>query len=387
MLKNLPLAILAVFMLSLSACNSENVQRVGGLGTSQSAFVDKREIVALLPDAQAQNRMQLFASSNGYTLREVTSLKSLDLIMLSFEMPDGTTGKQAIAELEAAVAGSTVGVNHAYRDQPLDTANATTSYANTLLNWPATGCKAIAPVGLIDTAVDAQAARLSGRHLIQKSFTIKPTGQTRHGTEVASILTDPTLLRDVTLYSAAVIENTPDAGRAAGADALVKALNWLVEEDVKVVNISLAGPANKLLGLAITSATERGMIIVAAVGNAGPNADALYPAAYPSVIAVTAVDANGKIYRKAGRGQHVDIAAPGMDIVVNSTQGMRFVTGTSAAAPFVTARIAADPSLLNSADPERVRQRLAATSIDLGQSGSDNTYGSGLLQAGNLCSR
>ena len=386
LLKNLPLALAAILVLSVAACSAMLGQKGDGTATSQGAFVDKREIVGLVPDVQAQMRMEAFAATNGYRLRDVTTLRSLSLIMLSFEMPEGTTGKQAIAELEAAVPGSTVGVNHAYRDQPIGISAAGTSYANTLMNWPASGCRALTPIGLIDTGVDAQAIGLSGGRFVQKSFTSVSEGPGRHGTEVASILSDPSRLRDVTLYGAAVIEDTVDAGRAAGADALVKALNWLVEENVKVVNVSLAGPANKLLALAIEGATERGMIIVAAVGNAGPNADALYPAAYPSVIAVTAVDAAGRIYRKAGRGQHVDIAAPGMDIIANSAQGARFVTGTSVAAPFVTARIAADPSLLNAAGYDQVRQRLAATSRDLGQTGSDSIYGSGLLQAEGICS-
>lgn len=385
MLKSLAFAILAVLSLSLTACTSGDGQLFGSSSSGQGAFVDKSEIVALLPDAQSQMRMQVFAASKGYRLREVTQLVSLDLIMLSFDMPQGTTGKQAIEELEGAVAGSTVGVNHAYRDQPSTVSLAATSYANSLINWPASGCRAVSPIGLIDTGVDAQAARLGSGSLIQKNFTSSPLRVGRHGTEVASIMTDPTRLRNVTLYSAAVIENTPDAGRAAGADTLVKALDWLVQEDVKVVNISLAGPGNKLLALAIDGATKRGMIIIAAVGNAGPNADPLYPAAYPSVVAVTAVDARGNIYSKAGRGQHVDIAAPGIDIMANSPRGVRFVTGTSVAAPFVTARIAADRSLSNGANAQQVRNRLAATSRDLGPSGLDSTFGSGLLQAGDRC--
>lgn len=126
--------------------------------------------------------------------------------------------------------------------------------------------------------------------------------------------------------------------------------------------------------------------MVAAVGNAGPKAAVQYPAAFTSVIAVTAVDAEGKIYRKAVQGPHVDIAAPGVDVLGSTSQGARFMTGTSIAAPFVTARIAAEPKMLAYADVTQIRQRLIANSRDLGRTGPDSTYGYGLMQATDICS-
>jgi hypothetical protein len=385
--KNLAVVSAVILILSLSACSYDNNQDADQPQTSQGAFVDEREIVALIPDTKAQEQMQKFALANGYKLREVTRLRSLNLIMLSFEMPDGTNGKQAIAELEGAVPSSTVGVNHAYREQALNAQSSSQSYANDLLNWPKSGCKVSAPIGLIDTQVDAKVASLSNKQLIQQSFTTRTTGSNRHGTEIAGILTDPTRLNNAVLYSAAVVEETVDGGRAAGTDSIVKALNWLIEEDIKVVNISLAGPYNKLLDLAVKRATESGMIMVAAVGNAGPKATAQYPAAFDSVIAVTAVDAEGKIYRKAGQGPHVDIAAPGVDVLASPAQGARFMTGTSIATPFVTARIAAEPRMLAGADVDQIRQRLVDNSRDLGRTGPDNTYGNGLMQATTICRR
>lgn len=349
--------------------------------------MDESEIVALVPDKGAQRRLQAFAQAKGYSLREVTRLGSLGLIMVSFDMPEGTTGKQAIAELEAAVSTATVGVNHAYREEKPGRVSAALSYANSLLDWPQSGCRALAPIGMIDTYVDGSAARLSGKRLIQQRFTSGPVGAGRHGTEVASVLADPTRLSSATLYSAAVVEDTKNAGRAAGADTLIKALDWLSAQGVKVVNISMAGPFNKLLDLAVKRAADRGLIMVAAVGNAGPDVGPQYPAAFDAVIAVTAVDADGKIYRNAVRGPHVDIAAPGVDVLASSGQGRQFVTGTSFAAPFVTARIAADAAMLANPSAAKIRQRLVETSQDLGKAGPDNIFGNGLLQATGLCMR
>lgn len=385
MIKNIAVAMAATLTLSLSACSPLSSQGVGSPEVSKGAFVDEREIVALVSGAEAQNRMQRFALAEGYTLREVTPLTSLDLIMLSFQMPNGTTGQKAIAELEAATPGSIVGVNHAYREQAVTAATAPQSYANAMLNWPELGCRAVKRIGMIDTPVNAIAAGLSNGQIVQQSFTSGQASSDRHGTEVASVLADPSRVRNATVYSAAVVEETTDAGRAAGADTLIKALNWLIEEDVKVVNISLAGPFNKLLDLAVKRADERGLTMVAAMGNAGPEGAALYPAAFASVIAVTAVDVDGNIYSQANQGRHVDISAPGVDILTSSSQGPRFVTGTSIAAPFVTARIAVDPRLSTNADVDQIRQRLVANSQDLGPTGPDSTYGSGLMQAANIC--
>ena len=118
------------------------------------------------------------------------------------------------------------------------------------------------------------------------------------------------------------------------------------------------------------------MTIVAAVGNDGADAAPRYPAALGNVIAVTAVDADGQIYRKAVRGPYVDVAAPGVDIYAAG----RFVSGTSMAVPFVTARIAADPDLYP-APTASIRKQLSASARDLGLPGRDTVYGAGLVLA------
>ena len=77
---------------------------------------------------------------------------------------------------------------------------------------------------------------------------------------------------------------------------------------------------------------------VAAAGNNGPGAEPSYPAAYPGVIAVTAVDQNLNVYRRATQGAYVDLAAPGVNIWTASLKGSGALkTGTSDAVPFVSA--------------------------------------------------
>ncbi len=350
-----------------------------------AAVVDAGEIVALVNDEADKAAILAAAKSERYQLRKVTDLPSLGLIMLSFDMAEGVTGKQAIAALEGAVPASTVGVNHAFRAQQGAGASNGLNYANALIDWPLGGCQALGPVGVIDTGVNASTPGLAAAKIVSKRFFEGRSGSMRHGTEVATILADPNRLRNVTIHNANVFEQSPDAGLAAGADALVRALDWMAESDVRVVNLALAGPYNKLLDLAVQRAAARGLILVAAVGNAGPDVAPQFPAGFSSVIAVTAVDAKGQIMANAVRGQHVDIAAPGVDVLVSSGRSKRLVTGTSIASPFVSARIIADQSLMAAQDVQSVRNLLKGSAADLGATGTDPLFGAGLLQAKGIC--
>jgi len=141
-----------------------------------------------------------------------------------------------------------------------------------------------------------------------------------------------------TLYAADVFCGLPTGG---AVDAVAEAFDWLAHERVPVINVSLVGPPNKLLGEVLTAVLARGHIVVAAVGNDGPAAAALYPAAYPGVVGVTAVDARGRILPEAERGAQVKFAAPGADMAAaGAGQGYVRVRGTSFAAPLVAGLLA-----------------------------------------------
>lgn len=348
--------------------------------------VGARKVIALLPGSDNTARMRQTARAAGYVELSTHRLDGLGLTMLSFQMPDGVTGAQAIAELEAKVPTSTVGINHAYRLQQQNSPAQSFEYAGKMMNWREGGCRARAPIGVIDTGIDTASPSLANVRIKTRSFFDGPSPSASHGTDVATVLSDPSRLRDATIVGANVFGQRDAQGLVAGADALVRALDWMAEENVHFVNLALAGPYNKLLDLAVSRASERGLVLVAAVGNDGPAGDTLYPAGFDRVIAVTAVDADGRIYRNAVRGPHVDVAAPGVDVLVTSAQGMRFVTGTSIATPFVTARLAADQSLARTRQVSAVRNRLAATSAELGPDGHDPTFGYGLALANGICS-
>lgn len=114
---------------------------------------------------------------------------------------------------------------------------------------------------------------------------------------------------------------------------ILKSLDWAAAKNARVVNMSFAGPADAALRDMIGKAHARGMVMIAAVGNAGPRSPPLYPAADKRVIGVTATDVDDKLLPQANRGAQVAIAAPGVEILAAAPDGQYTVTsGTSVAA-------------------------------------------------------
>ncbi|MEM9902169.1 MAG: S8 family serine peptidase [Pseudomonadota bacterium] len=343
------------------------------------------EVIALTPDADTAALVRAGAARAEFELLEDVSLSALDLRMLRFAYPPDLDGRGAIAVLEDLNPSVIAGVNHAYRLASLEGAEQF-DYADALLAWPSGGCRTVGPIGLLDTGVDVSAAAGSTGTVVRRSF-VRGTGiGDRHGSDVASVLLNPERVAGARIYSAAVVERAGAGDGRASVDSLIKGLDWLASEGVRVVNVSLTGPYNKLLDRSVQEAVRGRMTLVAAVGNEGAGGPPRYPAAFEDVIAVTAVDADRRIYRNASRGAHVDVAAPGVDIAITRGGEIRFVTGTSVAAPFVTARIATDPALFGQ-PAAQIRRALANSTQDLGPPGIDATFGAGLLRAARRCAR
>jgi subtilisin family serine protease len=98
------------------------------------------------------------------------------------------------------------------------------------------------------------------------------------------------------------------------------------------------------------------------------------------------VDARARIYRQAQRGAHIDLTAPGVNMLsATSIRGARLKSGTSFAVPFVTAAVALLLSQDETLSPEQVREFLRQSARDLGSPGVDEVFGAGLLNAASLC--
>jgi subtilisin family serine protease len=159
-------------------------------------------------------------------------------------------------------------------------------------------------------------------------------------------------------------------------------LDWATSKGARVVNMSFAGPPDPLMARTMASARQKGAILIAAAGNAGPKSPPLFPAADPNVIAVTATDADDHLFPMANRGAYVAVAAPGVDILVPVPGGSYQVSsGTSFAAAYVSGVVALilerRPRLL----PDAAKRILLATAKDLGPKGRDDQFGAGLIDA------
>ncbi len=134
---------------------------------------------------------------------------------------------------------------------------------------------------------------------------------------------------------------------------LLRGVDIAWEQRAQVLNLSLVGPPNALLRRAMDRMDGLGVVVVAAAGNEAV-AEPRYPAAYPSVIGVGALDRTGRAYARGNRGPAVEVLAPGVEIL-STVPGGRFAfgDGTSLAAAHVTGVLAL--AIAASGDPLAAR--------------------------------
>lgn len=170
-------------------------------------------------------------------------------------------------------------------------------------------------------------------------------------------------------------------GRGVAYDSeIVRGIDWSMDHGADVVNLSLGGPAqSSVLKRAVNKARRRGAVVVAAAGNERTSRRS-YPAAYSTVIAVSATTRSDNLASFSNRGDWVDVAAPGVDILsTRASGGYGRESGTSVAAPFVSALAGLLAS--EGMSPSRIRNRIEGTATDLGPRGDDRNYGHGRIDA------
>ncbi len=277
------------------------------------------ELLLMDPDAAALSGAQ----AAGYQLIEQGDLDGLGIAYARLATPQGTSLANALRQLRHILPGKEISADQIHF--PSGTAQAG-------------GGGAAAPpsphggtVGIIDGGVPP-----GPRIAAQSAFAGGGPVPNPHAQAIASLLAGAGTAR---IYVADVYGRDPAGGNAL---AIARALAWMVGQRVPVVSISLVGPANPLLGKAITAVQARGMIVTAAVGNDGAAAPPAFPASYGGVVAVTGVDGHGQVLFEAGRASHLDYAAPGADLTAIGAGGKaQKLRGTSFAAPLVAARLAA----------------------------------------------
>jgi subtilisin family serine protease len=314
------------------------------------------------------------AESRGFVVDRQQSIAAADIRLLVLKAPVGLSTQKALRGLRDADPKGLYDYNHIYSGGGAVWADPSPTEVQQN-NLPIGLARPHIRIGLLDTGVDVT-------HPVFRDSLLHTWGcgerrlPSAHGTAVASLLVAHA---SADLYAADVYCDAPTGG---AVDAIVAAFGWMAQEQVSVINVSLVGPKNILLERVVNALLARGHVLVAAVGNDGPAAPPLYPAAYDGVVGVTAVDSRRRVLIEAERGPQVTFAALGADIkAANLDHGYSEVRGTSFAAPTVAALLAA-PLLAPDKDAARAAiAQLAKSAIDLGPAGKDFTYGFGLVGA------
>ncbi|MCA0202729.1 MAG: S8 family serine peptidase [Proteobacteria bacterium] len=322
---------------------------------------------------------------NGGTIDRRGDLGALGAVQQIAYFPTEAARQRATEAIAALAPNSSLSWNHIY--YMAQSASGPRVYAPQLIGDAGPGRCSVAggiTIGMIDGPVNTEHPALRGVNVTYETIAqSNRVPASNHGTAVAVLLVgeDPSGLlsgfaRGARLHAISVFAETEEEPEA-NVERIAAAIDRLVANGVRLINFSLAGPPNEALGRAIAAAAARGVVMVGASGNERRPVVA-WPAAAPEVIAVTAVDAARHRFRMANTGAELEFAAPGVDIYAAQARGARYVSGTSFAAPIVTA-LAARLMAQGRGSAEAVRAALRQGVEPLGPGSRNTDFGYGLV--------
>lgn len=217
------------------------------------------------------------------------------------------------------------------------------------------------------------------------SYTSSYKDDNGHGTHVAGIIgakhngygIDGTA-SEAQVYAVKAL----DQNGSGDLQSLLQGIDWSITHGMDIVNMSLGTTSDsKILHDAVDKAYEQGILLVAASGNGGNGKSVNYPAAYSSVVAVSATNEKNQLASFSTTGDEVEFSAPGTNITSTYiNQYYATGSGTSQATPHAAAMFA----LLKQRDPAETNVQLRAEMlnhiVDLGNKGCDQQFGYGFIQ-------
>ncbi|WP_162254353.1 S8 family serine peptidase [Nostocoides sp. Soil756] len=269
--------------------------------------------------------------------------------------------------------------------------------------WPLATGRGVT-VAVVDSGVAAANAHfppgsvLPGRSYVGGSAT---TDTRLHGTAVAGIIAARPLpprsgvqglAKGATILPVKVVgDERSDQGPDADAGTLAEAIVWAAGQGAKVINVSLSTTRDDpRLAAAVATATQRGALVVASAGTATaedelPVTGVRYPAGYPDVLGVAATDADDVVAKTSVRGDHVDIAAPGVDVLTTfGAWGDCYLSADEGSTSYATGYVSAAAALLAqrfpAEGPRGWAHRLEATAARERRDARDDAVGWGLVQ-------
>jgi subtilisin family serine protease len=238
-------------------------------------------------------------------------------------------------------------------------------------------------VAVIDSKIDASHPDLSGVVADEYDDVGGPATPHLHGTGMAGAIASHAKLLGVApkvkLLAVRAFSGERESAQSTTFNIL-KGLDWAAAKNARIVNMSFAGPSDPMFRNMLAKAYARGIVLIAAVGNAGPNSPPLYPGADPHVIGVTATDADDRLLPQANRGPQVAVAAPGVDILAPAPDGAYQITsGTSVAAAHASGVAALLLARQSNLTPDDIRRVLTRTAQAVGGKRTDT--GAGVIDA------
>lgn len=242
-------------------------------------------------------------------------------------------------------------------------------------------------VAIVDTGVaphpDLNANLLPGATFHNGSSANIGNGQTDkggHGTHMAGLIAGHGRILGVAPAAKILPVNVGTQEQGRSSTTIAAGIRWAADNGADVISISLSGSPHPLERQAVEYALSKDIVVVAGAGNTDGRQNVGYPAAYPDVIAVCGVDAQGGHAAISVTGPELVICAPSDGVSSTSlNNGYSMATGTSESGAFVAGAAA----LLRSAHPkdtrEEITQRLTSTAKPAGAEGRDNIFGFGII--------
>jgi hypothetical protein len=357
------------------------------------------EVILDVPPNVSEAQLNAIAGRHAMTRMETQTFRLTGRRLFRWRIDGGTSVVDMIRSVagENLVAGAQPNYLFPLAQGPLPQMNAD-QYAPERLNLPeahklATGSRVL--VAVIDSGIDASHEDLAGA-VVQSfdsaaaagnggggsSSTASKGGAHPHGTGMAGAIAARRNVLGVAPRVGVLAIRAFDPRTHSGEGttfSIIKGVEWAAENGARVINMSFAGPADPRLADVLDRAAKRGIVLIAAAGNAGPNSPPLFPAADKNVIAVTATDMEDRLYTGANRGNHIAVAAPGVDVLVPAPDGAyQFTTGTSVAAAHVSGVVALLLERNPKLTPADIRRILTRTAKSVGPR---DRAGAGLVNA------
>ncbi len=371
-----------------NAAGAANRPRSGVPPVGERRFVAD-EVMVRLPSNMSAAALDALAQRHGLTRLESERIALTGTTFHRWRISGGRSVPDIIRALEAETGVTAAQPNYRFtlaQEQPGE--EHVEQYALAKLNLPqahrlATGGSVL--IAVIDSGIDIAHPEIDG--FVAASFDALNSTEPPHphGTGMAGAIVAHSRLTGVA-PAARILAIRAFGATGASAEGttltLLRAIDWAVAHGARIINMSFAGPHDPEIAQALAVARKKGAVLVAAAGNAGPKSPPLFPASDANVIAVTATDADDKLFKLANRGKHIAVAAPGVEVLAPAPDGRyQISTGTSIAAAQVSGIAALLIERKPDMTPAAVRKALTATAVDLGPKGRDDQFGAGLANA------